>query len=55
MAAVLASDPGKAVMQNSTIQVTVNHLLYIGTEEPVLPLKLLLINLLELLKMLLNA
>jgi len=55
MTAVFAPHASKAIMQNSTVQVTVNHLLYIRTEESILPLKPVLINLFELLKMVLNA
>ncbi len=55
MAAVLASHTGKAVMQNPAVQVTVNHLLDIRTIKSILPLKLVLIDLLERFKMVLNA
>jgi len=55
MTAIFASDPGKAVMQNPTVQIAVNHLLYIRTEEPVFPLKPVLINLFEPFKIVFNT
>jgi len=55
MTAVLASDPCKSIMQNSTVQVTVNHLLYIRTEESIFPLKPVLINLFEPFKIVFNT
>jgi len=42
-------------MQNSTVQVTVNHLLYIRTEESIFPLKPVLINLFEPFKIVFNT
>jgi hypothetical protein len=42
-------------MQNPAVQVTVNHLLNIRTVETILPLKPVLIDLLERFKMVLNA
>jgi hypothetical protein len=55
MTAVFAPHASKAIMQNSTVQVTVNHLLDIRTEKSILPLKPVLLNLFELFKMFLNA
>jgi hypothetical protein len=55
MTAIFASNPGKAVMQNPTVQIAVNHLLYIRTEESIFLLKSFLINLFELFKIILNT
>jgi hypothetical protein len=50
MTAVFAPNTGKAIVQNPTVQVTVNYLLDIRTVKAILPLKPVLINLLERLK-----
>jgi hypothetical protein len=45
MAALCTSDPGKAVTQNATVQITVDHRAQIGTVKPIGPLKALFIDL----------
>jgi hypothetical protein len=53
MTAGPATHPRKAVVQVAAVQVAIDHLPDIGPEKPVLPLKTLLIDLLEGLKMIL--
>jgi hypothetical protein len=55
MTAVFASYAGKTIVQDSAIQITVNHLPNIRTIKSILPLKPVLIDLLEHFKMVLNA
>jgi hypothetical protein len=55
MTAVFASHPGKTVMQNPTVQIAVNNLLDIRSEESIFSLKLLLINLFEPFKIVFNT
>ena len=45
MAALCTSDPSKAVSQNATVQITVDHGPKIGTVKTISPLKALLIDL----------
>jgi len=53
--AVLTSDPGKSVMEDTTVQIMVNNLSHIGSKKPVRPLKPILIDLLECLEMVFNT
>ena len=55
MAAVCTSDPGKAVAENATFQITVDRGAQIGTVKPIGSLKALLIDLFKVLEMILNA
>jgi hypothetical protein len=55
MAALSTSDPGKAVVQNATVQIAVDHGPQIGTVKPIGPLKILLIHPFKILKMILNT
>jgi hypothetical protein len=55
MAAFPTSDPGKAVTQNATVSITVDHRPQVGMVKPIGPLKALLINLFEILEMILNT
>ena len=55
MAALCTSDPGKAVSQNATVQITVDHGPKIGTVKTISPLKALLIDLFKVLEMILNT
>jgi hypothetical protein len=55
MAAIFASNPGEAVMEDAAIKIAVDHLLHIGAEEAVLGGKALVIDLLKFLKVILNA
>ena len=53
--ALCTSDPGKAVAQNATVQIAVDHRPQIGTIKPIGPLKGLLIHLFKILKMILHT
>jgi len=44
-AALSTPGPGKAIIQDATIKVTINHLLHIGPEEAILPGKGFIIDL----------
>jgi len=44
---ILTSDPGKAVFQNATVQIAVNHLPDIRAEKSIFLFKTILVNLLE--------
>jgi hypothetical protein len=55
MAAVIASDPGEAVMEDAAIEITINYLFNIRTKKTILFGKTVVVNLLELFKMVLNA
>jgi len=55
MAALCTSDPGKAVSQNATVQIAVDHGPQIGTVKPIGPLKALFIDLFKVLEMILNT
>jgi len=55
MAALCTSDPGKAVTQNATVQITVDPGAQIGTIKPVGSLKALLIDPFKILEMILNT
>lgn len=44
-AALPTPGPGKAIIQDATIKVTINHLLHIGPEEAILPGKGFIIDL----------
>jgi hypothetical protein len=55
MAALCTSDSGKAVAQNATVQIAVDHGPQIGTVKPIGPLKALFIDLFKVLEMILNT
>jgi hypothetical protein len=55
MAALCTSDPGKAVAQNATVQIAVDHGPQIGTVKPIGPLKALFIHSFKILKMILHT
>ena len=55
MAALCTSDSGKAVAQNATVQIAVDHGPQIGTVKPIGPLKALLIDLFKVLEMILHT
>ena len=55
MAVLSTSDPGKAIAQNATVQIAVDHGAQIGTVKPIGPLNALLIDLFKFLKMILNT
>ena len=55
MAAFSTSDPGKAVAQNATVQIAVDHGPQIGTVKPIGPLKALFIHLFKILEMILHT
>lgn len=55
MAAIPAAHPGKAVLQNAAIQVAVDDLLDVGTQETVLPWKPVVIDLFESFKIIFHA
>ena len=55
MAALCTSDPGKAVAQNATVQIAVDHGAQIGTVKPIGPLKALLIDLFKVLEVILHT
>ena len=55
MTAIATLDPGKAVMENAAIEVTVNDHFGIRTKKAILFGKTVVINLLESLKMTLNT
>lgn len=47
MTAVRASDAGKSVVEDTAVKIAVNKLSHIGSKKSVLPLKPILIGLLE--------
>jgi hypothetical protein len=55
VAAIPAAHPGKAIFQNAAIQVAVNDLLDVGSQETILPWKPLVINLFEGFKIVFHA
>ncbi|MFO7740096.1 MAG: hypothetical protein R6V46_16575 [Desulfatiglandaceae bacterium] len=55
VAALPTLDPCKAIMENATVQVLVDNLLYVGPQKPVLFGKAIIIDLLKFLKMVLNT
>jgi len=55
MTAIFTPYPCKAVVQNATVQVTVNYLLDIRTVEAILPLKPVFVDLFKGFKMVFNA
>ena len=55
MAAVRASDAGKSVVEDTALQIPINNLSHIGSKKPILPLKPILIDLLECLEMIFNS
>ncbi len=55
MSAILSPDPGESVMEDATVEIAIDDLLYIRTEKAILPGKEVVINLLKSLKMVLNT
>ena len=55
MTTALTSDPGKAVLQNSAVQIAVNDLFDVGSKEPVLPSEPVIIDHFEGFKMIFHA
>ena len=55
MAAVFASEPGEAIMEDAAIEIAVNDQFDIRPKEAILPGKTLIINLFKSLKMILNT
>lgn len=53
--AVLTSDPGKSVMEDTAVEISINDVLHIGTEKAVLFFKPLFIDLSECLEMVFNT
>ena len=54
VSAILAPDPGESVMEDATVEIAIDDLLYIRAEKAILPGKEVVINLLKSLKMVLN-
>jgi hypothetical protein len=55
MAAILAPDPGEAVVEDAAIQVAVDHVFHISAEKAVPRVETLVVDPLKFLKMILNA
>ncbi len=55
MTVFLTSNPGKAIFQNTLVQIAANDLFEIGAKEPVLPFEPLVIDQLECFEMVFHA
>ena len=55
MSALSASNTGKSIMKDTTIEIAIDHLFHIGAEETVLFGKMLVINLLKSVKIIFNT
>jgi hypothetical protein len=55
VSAILAPDPGESVMEDATVEIAIDDLLYIRAGKAILPGKEVVINLLKSLKMVLNT